>query len=432
MKLTNRKSGILIAFMLFAFLAIGQNLPKVEKPKGAKKKTLDFSVYDPVWKSNKLADNPLKGEISGEWYVLGDSVFILVKPRSSQFNNYVSLRKDEIIKKEFLKPKEYKDKKWYYDWIITGNDTICSSMGSAAMFGHKEFVGLSISEVRWRKSPKYFKLQQDSIKRAKTIQDSISYASTIAKIEKDKEARIQERLKLQYERAGVTYNDLNPTAPQRGSIKTVTEQSDDGLAVRKYSYYLDSSGNKVRHGAYSLTYSSTNSRQQGRMIIKANFKDGKLHGQFKYYDNRIWYTNIFGTWVMDNELDKHKKPTDVTVNCYNGFATGNIDFNYVGYDYLGSATNGVLDYNTTFNLSLTNEYAHYDYVVIKNYINPSEGPSQKYLVISSFDDQTKLDSLGSFWLTDSGEVIFKFYVVGFDDFISFKLPAYPVKLLDKQ
>ena len=431
MKLTFRKNGTLLVFMLFAFLAIGQNLPKVEKPKGAKKKTLNFSVYDPVWKSNKLADNPSKGEISGEWYILGDSVYILVKPHSSQFNNYVGLSKDEIIKKEWLKPKKYEDNKWYYDWIITGNDTICSAMGSAAMFGHNEFVGLSISEIRWRKSPEYIKLQQDSIQSAKAIQDSISYARTISKIEKDKKARLQESLKLQYERAGVTYKDLNPAAPQRGSIKTVTEKSDDGLAIRKYSYYLDSSGNKVRHGVYSLTYSSNNTRQQGRMIIKTNYKDGKLHGQFKYYDNRIWYTNVFGTWVMDNEYDKLKKPTDVTVNCYNGFATGNIDFTYAGYDYLGNATNGVLDYNTTFNLSLTNEYAHYDYVLKKNDMNPSEGPSQQYLAISAFDDQTKLDSSDNFWLTDSGEVTFKFYVEGFDDFISFKLPAYPVKPLNK-
>jgi len=301
MKLTYRKSGILIAFMLFAFLAIGQNLPKVEKPKGAKKKTLNFSDYDPVWKSNKLADNPSKGEISGEWYVLGDSVYILVKPLSSQFNIYVGLRKDEIIKKEWLKPKEYEDNKWYYEWIITGNDTICSTMGSAAMFGHKEFIGLSISEIRWRKSPEYIKLQQDSIQRANAIQDSISYASTIAKIEKDKKARLQERMKLQYERAGVTYKDLNPTAPQRGSIKTVTEKSDDSLAIRKYSYYLDSIGNEVRHGAYSLTYSSNNSRQQGRMVIKANYKDGKLHGNLSitiigfgilmFLVHGLWITN---------------------------------------------------------------------------------------------------------------------------------------------
>jgi len=135
---------------------------------------------------------------------------------------------------------------------------------------------------------------------------------------------------------------------------------------------------------------------------------------------------------MDNEYDKHKKPTDVTVNCYNGFATGNIDFTYAGYDYTGNATNGVLDYNTTFNLSSTNEYDHYDYVVIKNSISQIEEPSQQYLVISAFDDQTKFDTSGSFWLTDSGEVTFKFYVAGFDDFMSFKLPAYPVKPLNKQ
>jgi hypothetical protein len=422
-----QKISILAAFMLYTIFAIGQNIPIVEKPKGAKKKTLNYTIYDQTWERNVIVDNPSKGEISGEWFVMDDSVYILVKPRNSEFNSYVGLRKDEIIKKEWMKPRQWSDKKWYYDWTIKGNDTVCTSMGSSAMFGHNEFVGLLISEVRWRKSPDYYKLQQDSIQIAKSIQDSINNINN----EKAIQARLQERRKLQFKKSGVTYFDLNPTTPKRGTIKAVNEKSDDGLATRNYSFYLDSLGNEVRHGAYSLTYSSTNSRQQGKMIIKAIYKDGQLHGQFKYYDNRIWYSNIFGKWVMDNENDKLNKPTDVTVNCYNGFATGKIDFTYAGYDYLGSATNGVLDHNTTFNLSSTNEFAHYDYVVVKNSTATIEGPSQQYLAISSFDDQTKFDSSGSFWLTNSGEVTFKFYVAGFDDFMSFKLPAYPVKPLEE-
>jgi hypothetical protein len=87
---------------------------------------------------------------------------------------------------------------------------------------------------------------------------------------------------------------------------SATESSYNNTKV-EYTYFIDSHGNKVKHGNYTILYAN------GKTFLRGEFYKGEYHGRFVAYgkNNEVLYDGIY----------KKGRPWDGS--CFMGYWIGN-------------------------------------------------------------------------------------------------------------
>lgn len=143
------------------------------------------------------------------------------------------------------------------------------------------------------------------------------------------------------------------------SVKTTTPMNDGGKLELSYSYYLNSEGQQVLHGAFRAKSTQVESKSgtTGTKLIECTFLNGEVDGRFHYEVHTKGYVGerVMTPFGIVIEV-KHKPGLDVneniTFNTHQGYMTGDIDFTTKMYgtprSFHGKSQDGIVVDGTDF------------------------------------------------------------------------------------
>ena len=153
------------------------------------------------------------------------------------------------------------------------------------------------------------------------------------------------------------------------TVQTKTVDLAEDVKVT-YSYYLNETGNEVKHGKYTITQTSNYDYYKGKKTMTCSFKEGKMTGLLTYSSNISdyeKYVDFDKDWEYNQTQKKIEYATkfkkvrehkeNFSVEMYEDYMTGAINLTFECWaspnrklTIIGNATNGVLNEGTTFEM----------------------------------------------------------------------------------